>query len=178
MTMRTLTGILCCALLPLRAAAQTADARSWWISFGGGAATTNAALQMSAGAVYGTRFASSVLSVRIIGATNENPTVVRWSPSAATYKLTDYGILYGPAWEALGATLSVGAGLGLVRATVLDGSSVDTKSSVSLPVEAQALWRLTNFCGAGVYGYTSANGARRFSGLLLTVQLGVFHPGR
>jgi hypothetical protein len=178
MTMRSTRLFILSAILSMGLSAQGAGTRPWWITFGGGTATSDGLLQMSAGVVYGTKFESSVLSARILGATNQNPTVRKWEPTPTTYKLTDYGILYGPVWEFGDGMISAGAGVGLVRTTMIKGGAPDSRSSASIPLEVQALWRISNFFGAGVYGYTNFNGAHDFSGLLLTVQLGVFHRER
>ena len=175
---RLLRTILFCILTGASVLAQSPASRPWWISFGGGPAVADGVLDMAAGVVYGSRFESSVLSARIIGATNDNPTVRRWSPTPWTYKLTDYGILYGPVWDIPGGIVSAGAGIGLVRTAVSNGSLVEKKSSMSLPLEAQVLWRISDFFGAGLYGYASINGARTFPGMFLTVQLGAFRHGR
>ena len=160
------------------ASAQSIGADSWWITMGGGAATPGDALTMTAGAVYGKVLESGMVSFRIIGATNDNPTVRRWSPTPKTYRLTDYGILYGPVWPHEHGYLSAGAGVGLVRTAIEVGNTSAVRSAASLPVEAQAFWQFSDFFGAGLYAFASINGAKSFSGFFLAVQLGVFTPAR
>jgi hypothetical protein len=157
--------------------AQPRDAHPWWITLGGGAATvTDGSATMALGAVYGQLRESSLISARILGATNDNPTVRRLDPRQTTYRLTDYGILYGPAWSGDAGYVSVGAGIGMVRATTENGTSSLLKSTISLPLEAQAFWQIYGSFGLGVYAFSSINNARTFSGVIVAVQLGVLAP--
>jgi hypothetical protein len=155
-------------------AQTTTGGRPWWITFSGGLATPGESLTMVAGAVYGKQFESSIVSARILGATNDNPTVRQLDPSAVTYRLTDYGILYGPAYVHAHGYVSAGVGLGLARTSREQGLTADGRSSISIPVEVQAFWQLSDFFGVGAYAFGSVNGARSFSGILLGIQLGVF----
>lgn len=153
---------------------QSGDAHSWWVTMGGGLAMHGPVLGMTAGIDYCYQIDRSLISARLIGATNENPTVKQISPSATTYKLTDYGLLYGPLWPSGSWRMSVGAGIGLVRVTTESRGAMDTQSGVALPLEAQVSYRFTSFAGAGLYAYGSINGVRTFGGVLLVVQLGSF----
>ncbi len=157
------------------ACGQQAD-HPWWVSMGAGPAVHGGVLGMSAGMDYCYQLEHSIISGRIIGATNENPTIRRVSPSQTTYKLADYGILYGPLWTPGNWRLAVSTGLGVIRSTTDQGGPEETRSGISLPLEAQAFYRFTSFAGAGAYAYASMNGVHPLGGFLLVVQLGSFGP--
>ncbi len=178
MTIRRLRSIVLLLIVaPVGAFGQQAD-HPWWVSMGAGPAAHGGVLGMSAGMDYCYQLDRSIISGRIIGATNENPTVRRISPSQTTYKLADYGILYGPLWSFGNWRLSAGAGLGVIRSTTDQGGPEETRSGISLPLEAQAFCRFTSFAGVGAYAYASVNGVHPLGGFLLVVQLGSFGPGR
>ncbi len=169
-----LLGLL--LLVSVAAFGQNESEHPWWISMGAGPADHGKVLGMSAGIDYCYQFERSIISARVIGATNMNPTVRRISPSLTTYKLADYGLMYGPLWIDGGWRLSVGAGVGILRSTTDQGGPEETRSGISLPLEAQAFYRFTSFAGAGVYAYGSVNGIHPIGGMLVVIQLGSFGP--
>ena len=146
----------------------------WWITVGGGPSMIGGVFSMSAGMVYTYQFENSIISGRILGITNINPTVQKISPEQTNYKMADYGVLYGPIWHYGRSYVSCGAGLGLVRASAQNGISSARNTSISLPVEVQWFWQPTHFAGFGMYAYASANFERPLCGLLLCAQLGVW----
>jgi hypothetical protein len=146
----------------------------WWINIGAGPALIGTDLAMNAGIVYCYQFEKSLISARIIGMTNKNPTVQRMDRTTVNYKMTDYGILYGPIWQLEKSYVSLGAGVGLVRATYETSANSETNTSIGLPVEAQWFWRATNFAGIGIYISTTLNFERQLTSVMICVQLGVW----
>ncbi len=146
----------------------------WWVAVGAGPSLIGGGFSMSAGMIYSYQFENSVISGRILGLTNINPTVQRIEPSETKYKMADYGVLYGPIWHYGRSYVSLGAGLGLVRASRQYGAEAATNSSISLPVEAQWFWQPTSFAGFGMYIYATPNFEKPLYGLLLCAQLGVW----
>jgi hypothetical protein len=152
----------------------TGDHHPWWVTVGGGPSLIGGDFSMSAGMIYTYQFENSVISGRILGITNINPTVQKIAPVETNYKMADYGVLYGPIWHYGRSYVSLGAGLGLVRASRQSGAQAARNTSISLPVEAQWFWQPTGFAGFGMYAYASANFERPLYGLLLCAQLGAW----
>jgi hypothetical protein len=94
--------------------------------------------------------------------------------SSTIYKMAEYGILYGPLWPTDYGFVSVGAGMGLVRAAYETPFNVATHTSISLPMEVQWFWRLTTYAGLGVYTYASLNFEKPFYGVMVCAQLGAW----
>ena len=88
--------------------------------------------------------------------------------------MADYGILYGPLWRTDYGYLSVGAGIGLVRAAYETPTDMSSRTSISLPVEAQWFWRLTSNIGVCLYMYATWNNEKPLYGMLIGAQLGVW----
>ena len=153
---------------------QSSKSHPWWVDLGAGPSLVGDVFSMNAGMVYCYQFDKSVISARIIGVTNKNPTVLKVDPTSIHYKFSDYGVLYGPLWQFEHMVVSFGAGIGLVRAVVEAPTAISTKSSVSLPLEAQWFWRPTQFAGIGLYTYASLNYEKHLFGVLLCAQLGVW----
>ena len=170
-----LQAILVSVFLPSWLGAQIAEhTHPWWVDLGAGPSFVQSSLSYSAGMVYCYQLEQSIISARIIGQTNNNPTIQRWDRSSTIYKMSDYGVLYS-ACGAIGVmNYSAGAGIGLVRAVYVVNSATTTKTSASVPLEAQWFWRPTRFVGIGVYVYGSLNFERTLSGLLLCAQLGAW----
>ncbi len=159
------------------AAGETRSAQNhhpWWITVGAGPSMIGGTFSMSAGMIYTYQFENSVISGRILGITNINPTVQKISPDQTNYKMADYGVLYGPVWHYGRSFVSLGAGLGLVRSSAQNAESSARNTSISLPVEVQWFWQPTHFAGFGMYAYASANFERPLFGLLFCAQLGVW----
>jgi hypothetical protein len=155
---------------------QTVQERHpWWVNLGAGPALIGTNFAMDAGMVYCYQFENSLLSARILGITNYNPTVQRIDHSSTIYKMTDYGVLYGPIWRFGKSYVSIAAGIGLVRAAKETSASGSTNSSISLPLETQWFWRPTDFVGVGIYFYTSVNFEKSFIGALFCAQLGMWN---
>lgn len=150
------------------------DHHPWWISVGCGPSLIGNTFSASAGMVYSYQFTNSVVSGRILGLTNINPTVLQIAPATEKYKMADYGVLYGPLWHYEHSFLSIGTGIGLVRATHenITGSTINT--SISLPLEVQWFWQPTHFVGFGVYTYANFNFEKQLFGIMLCAQLGVW----
>lgn len=146
----------------------------WWVTVGGGPSLIGGVFSMSAGMVYSYQFENSIISGRILGATNINPTVQTIEPAETKYRVADYGVLYGPIWHYGRSYVALGAGVGLVRAAQQSAILASTNTSISLPVEAQWFWQPTNFAGFGVYAYAGLNFKKNLYGLLLCAQLGVW----
>ena len=146
----------------------------WWVCLGAGPSRGGSTFSLNAGMVYCYQFEHSLISARMIGVTNKNPTVQKIDPTSVNYKFSDYGVLYGPLWQSEQTYASIGAGIGLVRAAYETPASIVTHTSVSLPLEAQWFWRPTRFAGIGLYTYTSLNFEKRLFGALLCVQLGMW----
>jgi hypothetical protein len=144
----------------------------WWVNLGAGPAFVGNTFAMNAGMVYCYPFEHSIISARILGVTNNNPTVQQIDPSTVIYKMTEYGILYGPMWHTGYGYVSVGAGMGLVRAGYENGTDISTNTSVSIPLEAQWFWRCTSYAGIGLETYAALNFEKPFYGILVCVQLG------
>ena len=154
---------------------QTAqENHPWWVNLGAGPSLVGSNFSMNGGMVYCYQFEKSILSGRIIGSTNINPTVQRIDPSVTKYKMTDYGILYGPLWQLNRGYISIGAGVGLVRAAYVNSDNISANSSISLPLEIQWFWRPVNFAGVGIYTYSSLNFEKILYGIMLCAQLGVW----
>ena len=115
-----------------------------------------------------------MISARIIGVTNKNPTIQSIAPTQVNYKFADYSVLYGPLWQLEQSYVSIGAGIGLVRAAYETPVSIVTHTSVSLSLEAQWFWRPTRFAGIGLYTYANLNFEKYLFGTLMCVQLGMW----
>ena len=146
----------------------------WWVNLGAGPALVGSTFAMNAGMVYCYQFDRSMISARILGVTNYNPTVQRIDQSNTIYKMADYGILYGPIWQTENGYSSIGAGIGLVRAAYETTSDVTTNTSLSLPVEAQWFWRFTSYAGFGLYTYATLNFEKPLYGVMICAQLGAW----
>jgi hypothetical protein len=146
----------------------------WWVNLGAGPALVGNTFAMNAGMVYCYQFDRSIISARILGVTNNNPTVQRIDQSNTIYKMADYGILYGPIWQMKNCYISVGAGIGLVRAAYETTSDSTTNTSLSVPVEAQWFWRFTSYAGIGLYTYVTLNFEKPFYGVMICAQLGAW----
>ena len=144
----------------------------WWITLGAGPAFVGNTFAMNLAMVYDYQFDRSIISARILGVTNYNPTVQEIDQSYTIYKMAEYGILYGPIWQTNGGYISAGAGIGLVRAAYQTPINIVTNSSISLPIEAQWFWRFTTYAGFGIYAYTSVNFEKPLYGVMLCAQLG------
>ena len=154
---------------------QTADRHhSWWVNLGAGPALVSSTFAMSAGMEYCYQFDQSVISARILGVTNNNPTVQEIDQSYTIYKMADYGILYGPIWQTDYGYFSAGAGIGLVRAAYETPINIVTNTSISLPIEAQWFWRFTTYAGLGVYTYATLNYEKPLYGVMVCAQLGAW----
>jgi len=154
---------------------QTADQHHpWWVNLGAGPALVGTTFAMNAGMVYCYQFDNSVISARILGVTNYNPTVQKIDPSNTIYKMAEYGILYGPLWQGDGGYISLGAGIGLVRAGYETPIDISTNTSVGVPVEAQCFWRFSSYAGIGVYTYATMNFEKPLYGMMVCAQLGVW----
>jgi len=151
---------------------QSSSSHPWWVNLGAGPSLIGNKFSMNAGMVYCYQFEKSVISARMIGVTNKNPTVQKIEPTSVEYKFADYGILYGPVWQSEQMFVSLGAGIGLVRAAYETPTSTSTNTSISLPIEVQCFWRPTRFAGIGVYTYASMNFEKHLLGALMCVQLG------
>jgi len=153
---------------------KTQSAHPWWVNFGAGPAYIGTDFAMTAGMVYCYQIERSIISARIIGITNINPTVQRISASSTKYKMADYGILYGPMWQSECCYTSISAGLGLVRAAYETSTKITTNTSISLPLESQFFWRPTYFAGIGIYIYASINFEKPIYGIMLCCQFGMW----
>jgi hypothetical protein len=170
---------LCTAFLSaVPAAAQTQEParHPWWVNMGGGLGSVGGVLTMTAGFEYSQQFGSMLLSGRLLGSTNKNPTILDHSPSDVVYKMAEYAVLYGPVCQCGNHSFSAGAGIGLMRAIYenRDEITTGTNSVVSLPLEAQWCWRPTNFVGCGFYTYASLNFEKNFYGLWFFARLGLW----
>jgi hypothetical protein len=154
---------------------QTADQHHpWWVSLGAGPALVSSTFAMNAGMEYCYKFDQSVISARILGVTNYNPTVQEIDRSYIIYKMADYGILYGPIWQTDYGYFSAGAGIGLVRAAYETPIDVATNTSISVPFEAQWFWRFTSYAGMGLYAYATLNYEKPLYGVMVCAQLGTW----
>ena len=163
------------SLAPHILRSQTApEHHPWWVSVGAGPSWTAGTLTMNVGMVYSYQFEQSTINARIIGLTNDNPTVQRFDRSSVVYKMADYGILYGPIWNSSRGYFSAAAGIGLVRAEYGPSLQFTRSTGVSLPLELQWFWRPTTFFGAGVYAYGSLNTVKQMAGIMLCAQLGMW----
>jgi hypothetical protein len=129
---------------------------------------------MNGGMVYCYQFDRSFISARILGVTNNNPTVQKIDQSATIYKMAEYGILYGPILQTDYGFVSVGAGIGLVRAGYETPFDIATNTCMSLPIEVQWFWRVTAYAGLGMYTYASLNFEKPFYGVMVCAQLGAW----
>jgi hypothetical protein len=146
----------------------------WWVNLGAGPALIGTHFAMNAGMVYCYQFEKSIISARIVGITNKNPTIQKMDRTITNYKMADYGILYGPIWYSGSSYVSAGAGIGLVRITCETSTNITTNTSISMPVEVQWFWRPTYFAGIGIYTYTSLNFEKQLAGVMICVQLVVW----
>jgi hypothetical protein len=146
----------------------------WWVNLGAGPALVGNTFAMNAGMVYCYQFDKSIISARILGVTNYNPTVQKIDRSTTLYKMADYGILYGPIWQSDYGYVSIGAGIGLVRAAYETSIDIATNTSISVPVEAQWFWRFTSYAGIGVYTYATLNFEKPLYGVMVCAQLGAW----
>jgi hypothetical protein len=167
---------LFCGLLLFASIAhsQSSNSHPWWVSLGAGPSLVGSTFSMNAGMVYCYQFEHSVMSARMIGVTNKNPTVQEIDPTHVNYKFSDYSVLYGPLWQSEQAYVSIGAGIGLVRAAYETPSSIVARTSVSLPLETQWFWRPTRFAGIGFYTYASLNFEKHLFGAIMCAQLGMW----
>jgi hypothetical protein len=164
------------AAVPCAAQTQEPVRHPWWVNMGGGPGLVGSAGAMTAGFEYSEQFGSMILSGRLLGSTNKNPTILEYSPSNVVYKMAEYAVLYGPAYQYGNYLVSAGAGIGLVRAIYENDSEATTgkNSSISLPLEAQWCWRPAHFVGCGFYAYASLNFEKTFSGLWFFAQIGLW----
>lgn len=162
-----------CILAP-RTLSQSAKEHPWWVNLGAGPSSIGNAFSMSGGIQYCYQFEKSIICARVIGLTNNNPTIQKISASPVDYKFTDYGILYGPLWQSGNVYLSIEAGIGLVRAAYDTPPNSSTSTSVSLPLEVQMFWRPTHYAGFGLCVYTSLHDEKNLIGGFVCVQLGVW----
>ena len=146
----------------------------WWVNLGAGPSLVGSDFSMNGGMVYCYQFENSIISGRIIGLTNINPTVQKIDPTSIKYKMSDYGILYGPIWQSEYSYISIGVGIGLVRAAYIKPEYTETNTSISLPLEVQWFWRPVDFAGVGIYAYTSLNFEKMLYGVMFCAQLGVW----
>jgi hypothetical protein len=144
----------------------------WWVNLGAGPALVGNTFAMNAGMVYCYQFDQSIISARMLGVTNNNPTVQQIDRSSTIYKMADYGILYGPVWHTAYGFFSIGAGIGLVRAAYETPVDSETNTSISVPVEAQWFCRFTSYAGLGIYTYATMNFEKPLYGVMLCAQLG------
>ncbi len=150
------------------------DHHPWWVNLGGGGAFIGNDFTMTAGAIYSYQFESTIVSARILGLTNENPTVQEIHATTTNYKFADYGILYGPIWHFGNWYVAATGGIGLVRAAYERPSGISTVTSFSVPLEAQLGYRISPTTGVGLYPYASINTEKSFWGVLACVQLGIW----
>ncbi len=182
MNQRTVVGLVC-GLVILASTTQlksqntnreSQSSHLWWVNLGAGPALVGTHFALSAGMVYCYQFERSIISARIIGETNKNPTVQAIDRSSTIYKMTDYGILYGPMWLMEESFISIGIGIGLVRAAYETPLSITTNTSINFPLEAQWFWRPTYFVGVGIYTYASLNFEKPLYGAMFCAQLGMW----
>ena len=154
---------------------QSADQKHpWWVNLGVGPSLIGSDFSMNGGMVYCYQWEKSIISARMLGLTNKNPTIQQMHPTALEYKFADYGILYGPIWQEEQWYVSVGAGIGLVRAAYETPLEITTNTSISIPLETQCFWRPTHFFGVGLYMYSTFNFEKMLTGLMISAQLGVW----
>jgi hypothetical protein len=154
---------------------QTIDQNHpWWVNLGAGPALVGRTFAMTGGMVYCYQFERSIISARMLGVTNNNPTVQQVDQSTTIYKMADYGILYGPLWQTEYGYASLGAGIGLVRAAYETPVDITTNTSISVPIEAQWFWRFTPYAGLGVYTYATVSFEKTFYGVMVCAQLGAW----
>jgi hypothetical protein len=154
---------------------QTVDQHHpWWVNLGAGPALVGNTFSMNAGMVYCYQLDRSIISARILGVTNNNPTVQKIDQSYTIYKMADYGILYGPIWQTNYGYFSFGGGIGVVRAGYETPIDIVTNTSISVPIEAQWFWRFTPYAGFGVYTYASLNFEKPLYGIMVCCQLGAW----
>ena len=146
----------------------------WWVCLGAGPAFVGNTFAMNAGMVYCYQFDRSIISARILGVTNHNPTVQQIDQSNTIYKMADYGLLYGPIWLTKCGYVSAGAGIGLVRAAYETPTDIVTTTSISAPIEVQWFWRFTTYAGLGIYTYVTLNFEKPLYGVMMCAQLGAW----
>lgn len=147
---------------------------AWWVNMGGGGAFIGSDFTMTAGVIYSHEYETTIISARIMGLTNENPTVKEIHSTSTDYKFADYGILYGPIWHSGDSYIAVTGGIGLVRAAYERPSGNTTTTAFSVPLEVQIGYRLSSTIGIGLYPYASINTEKSFAGVLACVQLGIW----
>jgi hypothetical protein len=175
MNQRLSIGLLCgMFFVASNVHSQSSNSHPWWVNLGAGPSLVGITFSLNAGMVYCYQFENSIISARIIGVTNKNPTVQKIDPTTVNYKFSDFSILYGPLWQSEQAYVSIGAGIGLVRAAYETPAAISTNTSVSLPLEAQWFWRPTSFAGIGLYIYANMNFEKHLFGTLLCAQLGMW----
>ncbi|HVN49029.1 MAG TPA: hypothetical protein VMU30_09455 [Bacteroidota bacterium] len=152
----------------------SSDRHPWWVNLGGGGAFLGNDVTMTAGAIYSYQFESTIISARIMGLTNENPTVQEIHATTVNYKFADYGILYGPIWHFGNGYVATTGGIGLVRAAYERPAGTSTATSFSVPLEVQLGYRITSTVGIGLYPYASINTEKSFWGMMACVQLGIW----
>jgi hypothetical protein len=166
---------MCACTLQAQLVHPSSDYRHpWWVNLGGGGAMIGSDFTMTAGAIYSYQFESTILSARILGLTNENPTIQEIHSATTNYKFADYGILYGPIWHFGDWYVVVTGGIGLVRAAYDRPSGISTVTSFSVPLEAQLGYRISSTIGVGLYPYANINTEQSFWGILACAQLGVW----
>jgi hypothetical protein len=153
---------------------QSSNSHPWWVDLGAGPSLVGSTFTMNGGMVYCYQFENSIISARMIGVTNKNPTVQKIDPTTVNYKFSDFSVLYGPLWQSEQSYVSIGAGIGLVRAAYETSVSISTNTSVGLPMEAQWFWRPTRFAGFGLYIYANMNFEKHLFGTLVCAQLGMW----
>ena len=144
------------------------------MNLGAGPAFVGRSFAMTAGMEYCYQFDRSIISARMLGVTNKNPTVQQIDRSSTIYKMADYGVLYGPIWQTAYGYASLGAGIGLVRAAYETPIDSSTHTSISVPIEAQWFWRITPYAGLGVYAYATLNFEKPLYGMMVCAQLGAW----
>ena len=87
------------AAVHCKAQPQEPDHHPWWVNMGGGTGLVGSAGTMTAGFEYSEQFDSMILSGRLLGSTNKNPTILEYSPSDVVYKMAEYAVLYGQAYQ-------------------------------------------------------------------------------
>ena len=147
---------------------------SWWVDLGAGPAFAGRTFAMGAGMVYCYQLDRWIISGRILGVTNYNPTAQEIDKSSTIYKMSDYGVLFGRVWQTDYGYASAGAGVGLVRAAYQTPIHITTNTSISMPLEVQWFWRFTEFAGLGCYSFAAINFEKPLYGIMVCAQLGAW----
>jgi hypothetical protein len=171
LSLKLLYGLL---LAAANGFSQSSLSHPWWVNLGAGPSLVGSKFSMNGGMVYCYQIDNSIISARIIGVTNKNPTVQKIDPTSENYKFSDYSVLYGPSWQSEQFYASIGAGIGLVRAAYEKPGSISSNTSVGMPFEAQLFWRPTQFAGIGLYSYANMNFEKHLFGALICAQLGMW----